>query len=381
MSGRRVLLTNAALAGRGGTELYVRDVAGELLARGWDPVVYSPRLGEVAEEISATGVPVVASLEGVAPPDVIHGQHHGPTMIALLHFPGVPAVAFCHGAKPLYERVFAHPRVHRYVAVDGPCRERILAEVPGAGDRTRLVPNFADMRRFAPRDPLPERPKRALILANNVSERDLAPVARRACAGLGIELEGAGMSLARPLRTPETALPRFDLVLARGRSAIEAMAVGCAVVLCSETGVGPLVTSSAFDELRSRNFGFRTITEPLDAGLLRRQIERYDAADAARVQARIRAEASLDGAVDVLTAIYDEAIAEQRRAPATPELEARDVAAYLVTILRDVETHWASHVRLEAILASRTWRLKTALLDRPAVDRARRWLAGRGWRL
>ena len=74
------------------------------------------------------------------------------------------------------------------------------------------------------------------------------------------------------------------LVFAKGRAALEALAVGCAVVLCDAAGCGPLVTAADFDRLRPQNFGFRTLTEPvLTEGLLA-QIERYDPEDAARVR-------------------------------------------------------------------------------------------------
>jgi hypothetical protein len=48
MKGLRVLITNNTLAGRGGSELYVRDTATELLKRGHTPIAYSAVLGEVA---------------------------------------------------------------------------------------------------------------------------------------------------------------------------------------------------------------------------------------------------------------------------------------------------------------------------------------------
>ena len=59
----RVLLTNNTLANRAGTELYVRDVAIELLRRGHHPVAYSTHLGPVAEELRAATVPVIRSLD------------------------------------------------------------------------------------------------------------------------------------------------------------------------------------------------------------------------------------------------------------------------------------------------------------------------------
>ena len=77
----RVLLTNNTLAWRGGTELYLLDVARELKRLGHEPVAYSPHLKDVAEHFRAAGIPVVANL-AVLPfrPDVIHGQHHVETM-------------------------------------------------------------------------------------------------------------------------------------------------------------------------------------------------------------------------------------------------------------------------------------------------------------
>jgi hypothetical protein len=58
----RVLITNNTLAARAGSELYVRDLALALLARGHQPIAYSRRLGEVAAEIRRATVPVVDDL-------------------------------------------------------------------------------------------------------------------------------------------------------------------------------------------------------------------------------------------------------------------------------------------------------------------------------
>lgn len=50
----------------------------------------------------------------------------------------------------------------------------------------------------------------------------------------------------------------YDLVFAKARCALEAMAVGCAVVLCDVGGLGPLVTRAQVQHLRRWNFGRRT---------------------------------------------------------------------------------------------------------------------------
>src|SRR5947208_13446093 len=121
----RVLLTNNTLDVRAGTELYVRDVALALLRRGHHPIAYSTRLGAVADVLRAATIPVIDDLDQLAvAPDVIHAQHHLDAMAALLHFPTVPAVYFCHGWIPWEEMPPKFPSLQRYVAVDDLCLER-----------------------------------------------------------------------------------------------------------------------------------------------------------------------------------------------------------------------------------------------------------------
>ena len=131
----RVLITNNTLAVRAGSELYVRDLATALLDRGITPIAYSTQLGDVAEELRRATVPVIDDLDALAtPPDLIHGQHHLETMTALLRFPGVPAIYFCHGWLPWEEMPPRFPRILRYIAVDHTCRDRgVSAGRPARG--------------------------------------------------------------------------------------------------------------------------------------------------------------------------------------------------------------------------------------------------------
>jgi hypothetical protein len=125
----RILITCEALDSRGGTELYVRDVALALLRLGHAPVVYTSRPGEVAREIHDLTVPVVDRLEALTiTPDLIFGQHHLPTMMALLHFADVPAVYICHDWYGQNAFAPRFPRILRFVAVDVTCRDRLICE-------------------------------------------------------------------------------------------------------------------------------------------------------------------------------------------------------------------------------------------------------------
>lgn len=327
----RILITNATLAHRAGSELWVRDIAVRLLERGHTPIAYSRQLGEVAAELRRSTVPVLDDLDRLGEaPDVIHGHHHLETMTAVLRFPTVPAVAFCHGWLPPQEAPVLFPTLRRYVAVDEPTRDRLVLECGIAPETVEVVPNFVDLRRFPPRGPLPERPRRALVLSNQAREDGYLPVIRAACREAGVELDAFGLQLGRPLASPGEVLGDYDVVFAKGRAALEAAAVGTAVVVCDEVGLGPMVTAESLDRLRRLNFGVRTLREEVTVANVARELARYDPEQAAAVSRRLRAEAGLDATVDRLLALYAEVIAEQRRRPA-PDVTAigRAAATYL----------------------------------------------------
>ena len=327
----RVLITNRRLASRTGAELYVRDLAAALLERGHTPIVYSPLLGDVAREIRATTVPVTSDLSAIAePPDVIHGQHGPETLAALLAFPGVPAVSVCHSWVGWADAPVRFPRVRRYVAVDHTCRDRLCSERGIPPERVHVVLNSVDLARFRAGPPRPPRPRRALVFSNAAGARGshLDPI-REACAAEGIAVEVAGAASGRSLERPEEVLVEFDLVFAKAKAAIEAMAAGAAVVLCDAVGAGPMVTTAELGRLRALNFGVRALRHPVTAPVLRREIARYDADDAAAVSRTIRATAGRDAMVDELCALYQAVIAEQRDAgPGDPADEMRAAAAY-----------------------------------------------------
>ncbi len=326
MSGLTVLLTNITLASRTGTEVAIRDFARALQARGHTPVVYSPTLGELATEIRKTTVPVVDDLGRLArAPDVIHGHHHPQTMAALLRFPGVPAVFFCHDWRAWHDAPPRHPRLRRYVPVDATVRDRLTFEHAIPAAQVQLRPNAVDLARFAPRGPLPERPARALLFSNYAREDTHLVAVREACARMGLPLDVIGSGAGTAVTAPEAILGDYDLVFAKGRSALEALAVGAAVVLCDFRGIGSMVTSADLDALRLANFGTRTLQTPLAPEPLLAEIARYDPRDAAEVSRRIRASAGLDAALDDLVALYRAVIAEQ--AAAGPDDLAAELAA------------------------------------------------------
>lgn len=326
----RILFTNNTLANRAGTEMYVHDVALELKRLGHEPVAYSPKLGEVAGLIRASGVLVIGSLAELPfRPDVIHGHHHIETMTALASLPGVPAISFCHGSAPWEEMPPVFPRIVRYIAVDRICHERVIRETGAPEDKVQLLLNFVDTDAFQPRPALPARPARALILSNYATEENYVATVRAACGQCGIGLDVRGFSFGNPTSEPQGLLPHYDIVFAKARAAIEAMAVGCAVVLCDGAGLGPLVSSANVAALRPDNFGLRTLTEQATVENVASRIQAYDPSEAAKVRDFIRREAGMKNAVLQLVQIYGEVIAEYAGRRDDPVAELRAAGAYL----------------------------------------------------
>jgi len=364
MRSLRVLITNSSLATHTGSELYVRDLAIALLNRGHRPVAYSTHLGEVAYELRKATVPVIDHLDALAaPPDLIHGQHHLETMTALLHFQQAPAIFFCHGWLPWLDAPPRFPRILRYVAVDDTCRDRLVCECGIPEDRVRVILNFVDLNSFPSRGPLPPRPKRALVFSNYASETTYLGVVREVCARAGMTLDVIGAGAGKVCQQPEKLLGQYDLVFAKARCALEAMAVGTAVVLCDGAGLGPLVTTEELDRLRRYNFGIRTIQRPIRPELIEREIARYNPLDATEVSRRIRASAGLEAAVDEVLDLYEEVYEEHLAASdfRDAEREGREAAAYLawLGVCRRKES--------EAFNNSAIFRLRTRLLRVPVL--------------
>jgi hypothetical protein len=285
----------------------------------------------VAAELRESGIQVTSQLRDVtATPDIIHGQHY-PAIEALLRFPSTPAIHLCHTSligKGYNEGLAYFPRVLRYVAVDDLCGKRI-ASVPGIpADRIRIAWNAVDLERYKQRAPLPDRPMRALIFSNHAANSTHVPAVRKACRQAGIQLDVVGLLSGNPTPDPPSVLGRYDVVFAKARCALEAMAVGNAVVLCDYMGLGPMVSTKNFDRLRPMNFGHGLLVNSLRPELIRSEIERYDPADAATVCRHVRESAGLVEATRRWVELYTGVIEEFRGSRPSHGDELRAFADY-----------------------------------------------------
>src|SRR5437773_5650185 len=251
-------------------------------------------------------------------PDIIHGQHNVTTVMALAAFPWTPALFACHDFDAPKDRAPLLPRIRRYIAVDDCCRERLVRD--GAPpDRIDVVYNAVDLDQYRPRGPLPSQPQRALALTKGTEH--LAAV-RSAAARAGLALDELGPGAGAVVDDLPARLPAYDIVIATSRMAKEAIAAGCAVVVCDHRGFAGLATTEVLDEWRRYNFGRRILAQPTTEERVVEAFARYDADDAARVSGVVRATDDLESHIDRLETIYNSILDDATAIDPAGDLEA-----------------------------------------------------------
>lgn len=372
----RILITNFKLETWSGTELFVRDLALGLLEAGHRPIVYSPRLGKLADEIRKETVPVVDDLAQIsAAPDVIHCQHLTESLTALLHFPNAPGLYFCHDWYFNEDRPPEFPRILRYVAVDDQCYDKLIWELGVPEQRTEVLCQFVDLQRFRPRPALPTKPRRAVILCNYTKENEYLTEAQRACERSGLKLDIYGLGVGKPCERVEELLSEYDVVFAKGRAALEALATGAAVVVYWWRRLGPLVKTHNLESLRKHGFGVRSMGPQLSPGEFGKAIEQaladYDSEDTAHVTRLVRETSGRDAAITDLVRLYEEVVAENSVLSHDREFEARIAAAQL----RDLSLSFSQH--RAAVNNSTPFLVTERLLRTPIIGGISRTVARR----
>ncbi len=328
-----VLLTNIYLDDYCGTEVYVRDLAIELHNRGIHVEVYSPQTGKVAEDIRKAGINVADTPDQLLYyPDIIHGHHFEPTVKALEHFPGVPALYLIHDRTNPLDTPVKHSRVLQYLASDQNTLDRLIIDEGIPATNTAVLLNWVDTKKFLYKERSKEAPKKVLVFSNYASDKNYLPVLKHACKVLNLELDTIGLGVGNPMKDPESVLRDYDIVFAKAKAAMEALATGAAVITCDARGLGEMVTTRNYRHFRDYNFGMKTLTRPITEELVAEEIKKYDPVEAGKVSGLIREEACLQRYVDTLLGYYQEVIKKFREnAPVNREAETQQHANQLLS--------------------------------------------------
>lgn len=308
-----ILITNLMLTSRSGTEVVVRDLALHLRRRGHEVSILAPGgVGELGEEIRANGALVFDDVSAISQrPDIIHGHHSVPTMLAMAQFPDVPAVWMSHDFRYWFDEPPKLSNVLRYLPVDETRRKFLVQDRKIREGLVEVLFNSVDLERIPPRTrPLPQTPQRILAFTKTQHQIDIL---QKFCADRGLLLDSLGRGVKREIARPEEELIQNDIVVATGRSAIEALCAGASVIVGDARGFAGLVTLKNYDHYRAHNFGSELFTRAFSETALAEAFADYDPENAIAVTMRIRREADLVSMLDRLESIYFETMEQPRR--------------------------------------------------------------------
>ena len=172
-------------------------------------------------------------------------------------------------------------------------------------------------------------------MSNYPCSEKILSIVRLACTWAGISLfDVIGAPHQNATDVPEKVLPQYDLVFAKGRTALEALAVGCSVIVWNgEGGCGPLVTAAEFDHLRRWNFGFRIASQPVTPAFLAEQIARILPLLPPPSVKKCGGRGGLHLAVDQIVWLYETVLAEHQSTPTNEAAAARATAVYWQSLL------------------------------------------------
>jgi hypothetical protein len=214
--------------------------------------------------------------------------------------------------------------------------ERIRLSLGLTDQKVITIPNWVDLDRFRfvrmPR----KKPRNALLYLRSFDRTGWhASQLCKAFESMGIRLD-----LWLPqgeTRAPEVVLPEYDIVLASGRSALEAIASGCAVLPISPTACLELADLNNFDLLQYQNFSPRLNTGQFNSESIIQAISAYDADRVAAVTAAVRSQCTLRAATDALEALYAKTIEDFSKKEPLPSSIFKDelhaMASYIQSIM------------------------------------------------
>lgn len=248
----QIVLGTLAFAHPGGTETYVMTVAHELRRLGHEPLVVTEEPGAMAELAQRRGIVVADDLSELPPScDVVFAQDAVMSGALAERYPGTRQVAFAHSTLFDHQLPVMLPGVVSAVVV---ASDRVAARVGALALDAPIVRlrHPIDTEEFAPRGPIRERPRRALILSNYLDGGRRRAVTD-AWEAAGVECVQVGAPT-EPELDVVPAIADADIVVAKARAALEGMSCGRAVYVFDEFGGDGWVTPENYASFEADNF-------------------------------------------------------------------------------------------------------------------------------
>jgi hypothetical protein len=242
----------------------VLTVAHELRRLGHEPIVTAQELGAMADLAQQRGI-VVARDASELPPtcDAVFAQDAIMAGTLAERYPETRLVAFAHSDLFDHQLPVLLPGVVSAVVVGS---DRVAARIKALPLDAPIVRlrHPINTERFLPRGPIRERPRRALILSNYL-QGDRRRALTDAWEDAGVECVQVGAPAGAELDVVP-AIAEADIVVAKGRAALEGMSCARAVYVFDEFGGDGWVTPENYSSLESDNFAGQVSAAQSDLG-------------------------------------------------------------------------------------------------------------------
>lgn len=293
----------------GGTVSYVADLALGLKKNGFAVEIFTFKIGSIAFDLQKAGINVVNNLDHLKNiPAIIHSHHNPTTMAVLKKFVNTPVIFFLHDKTSPFDKPFKHKRIIKFIAVDYNCLDRLLNEGKIAPQHTKVIYNWVDTEKFKLRNNFVEKPLKALVFSNYATKQNHYLTIAAACKKAGLQLDAIGEGMGTAVKNPEDFLLQYDLIFAKAKAAIEAVATGAGVIVCDYAGMGEMVSQANITYLRKYNFGRKTLNKKYDAELLETEIKKFSSTQNRLNAVMIREYASFEKTLQEIILLYNEVI-------------------------------------------------------------------------
>jgi hypothetical protein len=272
----RFVLGNRLLVNVGGTEVHLSILGEQLQRLGHETVVYSPELGPYADHLRGRGFEVTD---------------------ALAELPDDCDVVFSQDTLVAYDLAARYPEARHGFRICGQSHDfQLPPQVAGAidlvvvlSDRYARIAEASaadtpvvrlripvDTELLAPIGSIRERPRKAVLLGNYPERFELV---RSAWGEQGIEVERVGEANDSGQRFDvASALAGADIVVGKGRAALDGMACGRAVYVFDLFGGDGWVTPALYPALEADQFAGLATGRVIGRDELARDLAGYDAA-------------------------------------------------------------------------------------------------------
>ena len=266
----RFVLANRLMNTAGGTETHLVTIGDQLLRLGHEVVIYSPELGPYADYARERGIDVVDQLRELpAECDVVFAQDGIVVYDLAERYRDALTVFRVCGDVYDFQSPPQVEGIVNLVVVLSDRYERLARAGAVEAPVVRLrIP--VDIDRLTPIGAIRPRPERAVVLGNYA---DRVEDVRAAWEPLGIEVTQVGGPQQR--FDIANALEGVDIVVAKSRAALDAMACGRAVYVLDTFGGDGWVTPEAYPALEADHFAGQATARVIGPAELRRDLDDY----------------------------------------------------------------------------------------------------------